>query len=104
MMSKKTILWTISLVILGIATAYGALYYLQWRDKQLWEKQNQEKQEAEQEKLNKESATENMPNLLDLQKESGTESQKTIPIPDLNKIAPTENQNETVVPIPNLNK
>lgn len=43
-MNKKTILWTISLIILGIATVYGTLYYLQWRDKELWEKQKQKEQ------------------------------------------------------------
>lgn len=48
-MTKKTILWTISLIILGIATAYGTLYYLQWRDKKLWEKQEQEQQQIQEE-------------------------------------------------------
>ncbi len=45
-MNKKTILWTIFLIIIGSLTAYGTLYYLKWRDEQQWKKMR-EKEGAE---------------------------------------------------------
>lgn len=43
MLNKKTILWTIAIIILGLATIYDTLYYLQRRDEKAWEKMLEEK-------------------------------------------------------------
>lgn len=60
-MNKKTILWTISLIILGIATAYGTLYYLQWKDEKRFEEL---RKELETEEIQKEMTPEEILNSL----------------------------------------
>lgn len=77
-MNKKIIFWIISIIILGIATFYGVLYYLKWQDKEVLEKLEESKTTETRKELTEEEFLNSLANQAYKDRETTSEDIKNL--------------------------